>query len=102
MRDHGRAAVRMLWRYRARLSDRLLTDPRLVDSWTGSRSRGENSTDRIPEPVLGPLITWAVRFVDQFASDILAAQQRQRDYHARARVGRRNGHDRGAATAGSA
>ncbi|WP_189160688.1 hypothetical protein [Lentzea pudingi] len=99
VRDYGRAGVRMLWRYRSRLSDPLLTDPGLVDSWTPRSGRGENSTDRIPESVLGPLITWALRFVDQFAPDVLTAQQHQRDYHARARVGRRNGQENGVAAA---
>lgn len=93
IRDHGRAGLRLLYRYRARLSDPLLIDPQHVASWTRRTHRGENSTDRIPEPVLGPLVTWSLRFVDEFALDILAADQRQRDYHARARVGRR-GHQR--------
>jgi AraC-like DNA-binding protein len=44
------------------------------------------------------LITGALRFVDEFAPDILAADQRQRDYHARARVGR-HGYQRDTAVA---
>ncbi|GAA2644034.1 hypothetical protein GCM10010425_59740 [Streptomyces spororaveus] len=34
--------------------------------------RGENTTEPLDPRVLGPLLVWAVRFVDDFADDILA------------------------------
>jgi hypothetical protein len=75
-RQGARSAIRYLWRYRANLSgDRLLFDPLHIDGWgepTATRST-ENATNRIPEPVLGPLITWSLRFVDEFSVDILVA-----------------------------
>jgi hypothetical protein len=77
-RHRVRGAVRMLWRYRDSLDHPLRFDPRHLDEW-GEPHRGaavENATDRIPEPVLGPLIGWAIRFVDEFAPDILAANRR--------------------------
>ncbi|MFH8411302.1 integrase [Streptomyces sp. NPDC018019] len=36
-------------------------------------SGGENSTEPLDPQVLGPLLVWAIRFVDDFAEDILAA-----------------------------
>uniref|UniRef100_UPI003F4981CD hypothetical protein n=1 Tax=Amycolatopsis sp. CA-096443 TaxID=3239919 RepID=UPI003F4981CD len=36
-------------------------------------SGGENSTEPLDPQVLGPLLVWAIRFVDDFADDILAA-----------------------------
>ncbi|MFJ6760202.1 integrase [Streptomyces sp. NPDC091273] len=42
-------------------------------------AHGENSTEPIDPQVLGPLLVWAIRFVDDFADDILAAwAERQR------------------------
>lgn len=38
-----------------------------------SPARGENSTEPLDPAVLGPLLVWAIRFVDDFADDILAA-----------------------------
>jgi hypothetical protein len=75
-RDQRRSAVRQLWRYRhAMLTDRLPFDPHHVEGWNEPRRRGssENTTDRIPEAVHGPLLAWALRFVDDFADDILLA-----------------------------
>ncbi|MGK5628884.1 hypothetical protein [Streptomyces sp. URMC 123] len=37
--------------------------------------RGENSREAIPEATMGPLLIWALRMVDDFAGDILTAQQ---------------------------
>lgn len=69
-----RTAVRMLWRYRDVLSDTLSFDPAHLDGWRESKqTSAENRTDRIPEQVHGPLLAWAIRFVDVFAPDILAA-----------------------------
>jgi integrase len=49
-----------------------------LDGWGESKQtrRGENDTDRLPEEILGPLLGWALRFIDDFASDILAADQK--------------------------
>jgi integrase len=71
-------AVRYLWRYRRVMPDHLPFDPlREVDKWSmDPRFRSsENKTARIPEQVLGPLVTWSLRFVDDFAPDILAAHR---------------------------
>ncbi len=77
-RSRARGSVRRFWRYRDHLTDRLMFDPRYqVDGW-GEPNRPrvtENATDRIPEQIIGPLLAWAIRFVDDFASDILAADQ---------------------------
>jgi hypothetical protein len=40
-----------------------------------SRTSSENSTPRIPEPVIGALLHWSMRYVDVFAPDILAARE---------------------------
>lgn len=34
---------------------------------------GENRTPRIPEPVIGALLRWSLKYIDVFADDILAA-----------------------------
>ncbi|NEA76556.1 hypothetical protein [Streptomyces sp. SID13588] len=78
-----RRCVRMLWAYRTRLHDHLTVDPLRVPAWQAwsraqHRGRGENRTDRIPEHVMAPLLTWALRWVDDFADDVLAAC-RERD-----------------------
>ena len=41
------------------------------------RKPKENLTSRIPEPVIGILLAWALAYVDRFSADILAAE---RDY----------------------
>ncbi|WP_420036108.1 site-specific integrase [Streptomyces sp. cg28] len=74
-----RRAVRMLWAYRTRLPDHLAADPArrpLWQAWARAHSSrvAENLTQRIPEPVLGPLLTWALRWVDDFADDVLRAR----------------------------
>lgn len=79
--NNRRAAVGFLWRYRATLAhDRLLFDPRRLDGWAEARhgAAAENATDRIPEQIHGPLLAWALRFVDEFADDIFAADQQWR------------------------
>jgi hypothetical protein len=90
-RENARRAVRLLWRYRHGLTDPLPFDPRDLEDWASHRAQRsrENSTDRISEPVLGPLIGWALRFVDEFAIDILAAEDALRDYQSRFTNGRR-------------
>ncbi|MFD3612603.1 integrase [Streptomyces atroolivaceus] len=39
----------------------------------GGTTRGENTTEPLDPQVLGPLLVWAIRFVDDFADDILTA-----------------------------
>ncbi|MEU9291461.1 hypothetical protein AB0D57_44310 [Streptomyces sp. NPDC048275] len=81
-RDRCRAKVRLFWRWRHNLDDYLSFDPAHIDGWSEHASRGrrrsENRTSRIPEEVLGPLIVWALRFIDVFAPDIIAADQQWR------------------------
>lgn len=82
-RQGARAGVRMLWRWRDGLTvDGLAFDPRHLEGWGEPQGGGavENATDRIPESVLGPLITWAMRFVDEYATDIIAADRRRLEF----------------------
>ena len=92
-RARHRSAVRYLYRYRQCLhTDRLLLDPRgVVDEWDegGAGYSPENATDRIPEAVHGPLLAWALRFVDDFAPDIIAADKRWRELRQRRPARRR-------------
>jgi len=71
-----RSAVNILWRYRGAVAEAgLQTDPRRAASWSEpdpSRSR-ENTTERIPEAVHSRVLVWAIRFVDDFSGDIIAA-----------------------------
>ncbi|MEV6399853.1 hypothetical protein AB0M39_34560 [Streptomyces sp. NPDC051907] len=86
-REAARAAVRLLWRWRLHLgNDQLRFDPLHLDGWGEERThRGrENGTGRLPEDVLGPLLVWALRFIDDFAPDILEAD---RKWHERRAVG---------------
>jgi integrase len=75
-REVSEVAVRLLWRFRTALpTDRLALDPLDVDGWGASKRRQtENTTLRIPEHVMGPLLTWCLRFIDDFAPDIIAAR----------------------------
>ena len=73
-----RSNLRVLWRWRVNLGpDALLFDPRHLDGWgdPAKRTDRENATPRLPEEVLGPLLGWALRFIDDFADDILRADQ---------------------------
>ncbi len=95
-RHTRRSAVRYLWRYRGALtSDRLPFDPRHLEGWGEPRHNApaDNTTDRIPEQVHGPLLGWALRFVHEFAEDILAADQQWRAHHARRRRAAVRGRD---------
>lgn len=76
-------AARLLWHYRTKLfSPTLSLDP--ITVWAdpssaavrkmSSRAR-ENRTHRIPEQVLAPLLTWALRWTEEFADDVLRAQE---------------------------
>lgn len=75
-----RRAVCNLWYFRRKLiSDTLSIDP--MTAWPeikGPRRRPaagpENSTDRIPEQVLAPLLVWSLRWVEEFADDVIRAQ----------------------------
>jgi len=40
-----------------------------------NRISAENTTPRIPEPVIGALLRWSMRYVDVYAPDILAARE---------------------------
>ncbi|MGW9185987.1 integrase [Streptomyces rubiginosohelvolus] len=51
-------------------------------------ARGENSTEPLAPEVLGPLLVWAIRFVDDFADDILAAWAERCRLSARAAANR--------------
>jgi integrase len=75
------ASVRLLWQFRSKLtSDTLPLDPHPLwfDATVhGRRQRSqarENRTPRIPEQVLAPLMTWALRWVEDFADDVLRAR----------------------------
>ncbi|MFD4659677.1 integrase [Kitasatospora sp. NPDC058444] len=46
--------------------------------------RGENSREPLAEGTIGPLLIWALRMVDDFAADILAARQEAQDLTERA------------------
>ncbi|MFE3033071.1 hypothetical protein ACFXKY_15675 [Streptomyces canus] len=83
-----RRAVRLLWAYRSRLADRLGQDPlrrALWQAWARANPRryDENLTERIPEHAIGPLLTWALRWVDDFADDVLAARAERDSIDAR-------------------
>ncbi|MFH8379105.1 hypothetical protein ACH4A7_37025 [Streptomyces cyaneofuscatus] len=44
----------------------------------GAAGGGENATEPLDPLVLGPLLIWAIRFVDDFADDIMAAWAERR------------------------
>ncbi|NEA67465.1 hypothetical protein [Streptomyces sp. SID12488] len=78
-REAARAALRLLWRWRIHLgNDQLRFDPLDLDGWSEKRTqRGrENGTDRLPEGVLGPLLVWALRFIDDFAGQVALDRHR--------------------------
>jgi len=70
------AAVRQLWKFRNVLPDQFAFDPlEACEDWSIPHTeRSENTTPRIPDQVLGPLFAWALRFVDDFSSDIISVQ----------------------------
>lgn len=79
-RQRARSGVRKFWLWRDSMpSGGLRFDPLHLDGWSAPKARaGENATDRIPEEVLGPLFVWAMRFIDDFSADILAADRHWR------------------------
>lgn len=44
----------------------------VVGATKGNR---ENKTERIPEPIMGPLLRWALTYIDRFSEDIISAAQ---------------------------
>jgi hypothetical protein len=78
--------IRMLGQYRKRtVTDGLCFEPwrhRNLNRMTGAPSwsdRAENSTPRIPYAVWQPLVTWALRYVEDFADEVLTAYDQSRD-----------------------
>lgn len=76
-----RATVVFFWRYRRSLGEESLSlDPRTVTGWNEpqntTRFSEENTTARIPEDVHSRVLIWALRFVNDFADDILDATGR--------------------------
>ncbi|MGV9236592.1 hypothetical protein [Streptomyces nigra] len=74
-REVAQSSVRLLYRYRTVLPrDCLTVDPLDCENWGNStrRTRAENTTLRIPEQVMGPLLAWCLRLVDDLAPDIIA------------------------------
>ena len=78
---HRRALeIRRLWSYRSILPESMRLP--LAPPWNGdplhellgkSQSRRENRTPRIAEATMQPLLHWALRFVEEFSVDIIAA-----------------------------
>ncbi len=89
--------VRRLWAYRDVLPEamRLPDAPPWAgedtqDLLAGKRSRSmDNRTRRIGEPTMQMLLSWAIRFIEDFADDILAAHAESVELHARTTMGRR-------------
>jgi integrase len=80
-RQTALSTVRMLWTYREHLGIwGLAVDPRDIPDFglpQCKAGRIENRTTRIPEKVLGPLLVWALRFVDDFSGDIILGRDRR-------------------------
>jgi hypothetical protein len=77
-------AVRLFWLFRGKLhADALPADPAVVFGMPHTRPTrrvpAENATERIPEHVLAPLMIWALRWIEDFADDILTACAHQQD-----------------------
>jgi hypothetical protein len=80
LREDLLAAVARTWTMRHLLpaSDRLPEAPpwggeRVRDVLEGGRYRGENRTPRIHPDTMTALLSWSLRFLDDFAEDIIAA-----------------------------
>ena len=80
LREDLLAAVTRAWTMRHLLpeTDRLPEAPpwggeRVRDVLEGGRYRGENRTPRIHPDTMTALLSWSLRFVDDFAEDIIAA-----------------------------
>ncbi|MFE7856342.1 hypothetical protein [Streptomyces sp. NPDC057403] len=70
------------------LSDRLIEPPWIRegqdDYLPAASSKGENIAEPITPATMGPLLVWALRFVELFAPDILAVHEERRGLHAMA------------------
>jgi integrase len=93
-----RRAARLFWLCGAKLTaDRLTFDPAAFLAEDGRTERAgpkrgsENATDRIPELVHAPLLVWALRWVDDFADDVLHVYTEWSALHAYAQAGRKRG-----------
>ncbi|WP_435239160.1 integrase [Streptomyces sp. YPW6] len=69
-------------------ADRLMEPPWIRegqdDYLPAASSKGENVAEPITPATMGPLLVWALRFVELFAPDILAAHVERRELHAAA------------------
>lgn len=63
-------------------------DGRSLLSITGYEHSKENTTPRIPETVMGPLLRWALAYVDWFSGDIVAALRSEGMWESATRPGR--------------
>ncbi|MEU2620210.1 hypothetical protein ABZ642_19115 [Streptomyces sp. NPDC007157] len=79
-KDSRHRGMRLLWLCRSKTNDPMTFDPaavvaamRMPQSRSATSRRRENVTDRIPEQVHAPYLVWALRFVDDFADDIVTA-----------------------------
>lgn len=90
------AEVRRLWSYRALLPEQMRLPA--VPPWGGdptrelfgrSRAERENLTHRIGEATMQPLLSWALRFVEDFSEDIITAHAEYRALHDRSPKRRR-------------
>ncbi|WNV83100.1 hypothetical protein [Umezawaea sp. Da 62-37] len=79
-KDSYHRALRVLWLCRTKISDSLTFDPSVVlaalregRSRSVTRRARENATDRIPEQVLSPYLVWALRWIHDFADDVVDA-----------------------------
>ncbi|WP_198427407.1 hypothetical protein [Streptomyces buecherae] len=70
------------------LPDRMVEPPWIRegqdDYLPAASSKGENVAEPITPATMGPLLVWALRFVELFAPDILAAHEERRVLHATA------------------
>ncbi len=82
-------ACSLFWRMRHRLTqDQLRFEPVPRQPPNGrGEPRAENATERIPEQVLAPLLTWALRWIEDLSGDVLAAYAEWRELQ---RTNRRN------------
>jgi len=90
--------VRRLWVYRSllpvehRFPDAVPWDDEEISDLVGKRDyTEENRTPRIPEATMASLLSWAIRFVEDFAGDILTAHERYLELCNRNPDGRRAG-----------
>lgn len=86
-KDSHLRGLRMLWLCRSKTSSALAFDPADIVAADPeqvsprSRARRENVTDRIPEQIHAPYLVWAMRWIDEFADDILAAYEEWQVLH---------------------